>query len=198
MPDKTYTTTEISRICDVYPATVINWIDSGKLRAYVTPGGHRRVTREDLIEFLKRCQIPIPEELYTDKKTVLLVDDDPEMVKLMNRAFSKHKDLFSVQSLGDGVQALVQIGQRPPDLLVLDIIMPGMDGLQVCDKLREIPQTSSMKIVAISGKKISADDEDKHGIHASLKKPFPLEDLIKTAAKLLRIPLSETKNSVSN
>ncbi|MBI4063178.1 MAG: response regulator [Elusimicrobia bacterium] len=190
MSDKTYTTTEISRICDVYPATVINWIDSGKLKAYVTPGGHRRVTRQDLVEFLQKFQIPIPPELVSDKKTILIVDDEPDSVRLLERAFLKHREFFEIRRASGGVEALVEIGKQAPDLLVLDIVMPGLDGLAVCARLREMPQTSKVKIIAVSGRRPPSEKEIKsNGIHAFFKKPFSLADLIAAAAKLLDVPL---------
>jgi len=199
MPGRTYTTTEISRICDVYPASVISWIDSGKLRAYVTPGGHRRVTREDLIEFLKKCRIPIPPEVMSDKKTVLIVEDEPDVARMIERALVRQQDHFAVQKAASGVEALVQIGQRCPDLVILDIVMPGMDGLKVCEKLRSMPETSSLKIIAISGKRTLTDKEiQSHGISAFLKKPFCLEDLVKTAAKLLRIQIEPSSKKAKS
>ncbi|MBI4668938.1 MAG: response regulator [Elusimicrobia bacterium] len=189
MADRTFTTTEISRICDVYPATAINWIDAGKLKAYVTPGGHRRVTRQDLIEFLQKHKIPVPQELFEpEKKAVLIVDDEADIARLIERAFAKHQDVFTTQSVSSGVEAIFQIGQKQPDLLILDIVLPGMNGLEVCAKLRSMPQTSSMKIIAITGKKLLVEDELKaHGIQAMFKKPLELKKLVKIAADLLHV-----------
>jgi len=80
---KTYTTFYISKICDVYPTTVANWIDEGKLKAFTTPGGHRRVSADDLKEFLKKYNMPVPEKLFSNgKKKVLAVDDDKAVLKV--------------------------------------------------------------------------------------------------------------------
>lgn len=193
MPERTYTTTEISRICDVYPATVINWIDSGELRAYVTPGGHRRVTRTDLLEFLKKFSVPVPPELLMERKHILIVEDDLEMSKLLERAFNKYKHIFEVSTVADGMDALLRIGQRMPHLVVLDIMLPRMDGWELAEKLRASPQTNPIKIIVITGKKI-VDEKLPNGlgVHAIFRKPFELADVVKAAAKVLRISLEPT------
>ncbi|MBI4369024.1 MAG: response regulator [Elusimicrobia bacterium] len=190
MGSQTYTTTEISRICDVYPATVINWIDSGELKAYVTPGGHRRVTRQDLIDFLKKFKIPIPPQIVSTQRSIFIVDDDEEFLRLLSRAFGKHKEIFTVHAAASGVEALVQIGQKIPDLVILDVVMPGLDGLQVCSRLRSMPETSKMKIIAMSGKRTLSEKEVRsQGIHVFFRKPFSLVDIVDAAARLLKVSL---------
>src|SRR5262245_35885100 len=87
MPKETFTTFEISRFCNVFVTTVANWIDEGKLPAYRTPGGHRRVMRRDLLEFMAKYNIPIPDDLSGDHETkVLVVDDDPDMIQIVTDA----------------------------------------------------------------------------------------------------------------
>lgn len=194
MANKTYTTTEVSEICDVYPASVVNWVDSGKLKAYVTPGGHRRVVRADLIEFLKHFKIPIPPELLNDKKTVVVLDDEAEVARLVERAFAKYKDSFEVTTSTSAIETLLEIGQNPPDLLIIDMVMPEMDGLEVCAKLNAIENMKSMKIIAISGKRLPTEDlYETHGISAVFKKPLVLADVVQSAAKLLGVHLEQVK-----
>ncbi|MEK6543633.1 MAG: response regulator [Elusimicrobiota bacterium] len=185
---KTYTTTEISRMCDVYPTTVINWINAGSLSAFVTPGGHRRVRREDLVQFLKKFNMPVPEDLMTGQKRVVIIDDDKEMLRLLERSFTKYPDSFSVDCFSDGVEALVHMGQQTPDLVILDIVMPKMDGLQVCERLKGIDDVSGVKIIAITGKRgIDEADLKKHGIDAICYKPFLFPEILQKATHLLRM-----------
>ncbi|MBI2071416.1 MAG: response regulator [Elusimicrobia bacterium] len=196
MAEKTYTTTEIGRICDVYPATVINWIESGDLKAYITPGGHRRVLRRNLIDFLKKYNIPVPSELNSDRKTIMVVDDDPEMIQLIERTFKKYEDYFALTCVPNGVEALLNIGREKPDLMILDIVMPGMDGFELCTKLRSVDDMHSIKILAMTGKKITLDKSLGHyGIHKLFYKPFPLLDLVRAAGKFLRIELPIPKKT---
>ena len=77
-----YTTHEISRFCNVYPTTVINWIKDGLLPAYTTPGGHRRIKKIDLVKLMKKNNMPVPDELAkSGKNKVLVIDDDPKIPK---------------------------------------------------------------------------------------------------------------------
>ena len=147
-----YTTFEISELCEVNPTTVQNWVKEKKLKAHATPGGHRRVRREDLIAFLKRFGMPIPRELEPERPLVLIVDDEEDIRSLLASVMESGSEDLEVVTLPSGVEALLFIGDRKPDLLVLDIVMPGMNGIEVCRKLKSSPQTRNVKIVAITGK----------------------------------------------
>lgn len=194
MADRTYTTHDIARFCDVYPSSVVHWINDGKLRTYKTAGGHHRVTREDLIDFLTRLNMRLPAELVT-RKRVLIVDDDAELAKVVARSFSLNAD-YEVETCGDGINALIRIGQRPPDLVVLDIVIPKMDGVQVCRVLKEKPETSGIKIIAVSGKKLPFSDKKltEVKIDAFFRKPLDLPALTEMAAELLRAGAAPRKS----
>lgn len=187
MPARTYTTHDIARFCDVYPSSVVNWISDGRLKAYSTPGGHHRVTREDLIAFLERFRIPLPRELAARPARVLIVDDDLELTKVVARAFGRRPERFAVEVCHNGIEALIRIGQEPPDLVVLDIVLPKMDGLQVCRVLKSKPETRRVKIVAISGRKPPFNEKKpgEAGIDAFLRKPLDLFELVDAAEGLL-------------
>ena len=87
-----YTTHEISRFCNVYPTTVINWIKDGMLPAYTTPGGHRRIKREDILHLMKKNNMPIPDELSkTGKDRVLVIDDDPKILRMIQTILSQEE-----------------------------------------------------------------------------------------------------------
>ena len=186
MPERTYTTHDIARFCDVYPSSVLHWINGGKLRTYQTDGGHHRVTREDLIDFLQRLNIRLPDELVA-RKRVLIVDDDVELAKVLARAFSRLPE-YEVETCGDGINALIRIGQQPPDLVILDIVIPKLDGIQVCRVLKGRPQTRGIKIIAVSGKKLPFSEKKLVDIKldAFFRKPLDLEELVSRAAELLR------------
>ncbi|PYR65113.1 MAG: hypothetical protein DMG20_15280, partial [Acidobacteria bacterium] len=78
-----YTTHDISRLLQVNPRSVINWIEQKLLPSYRTPGGHRRVRRDDLLAFLRKHQIPTPSSLVDGKFRILIVDDQEEVVNLL-------------------------------------------------------------------------------------------------------------------
>jgi excisionase family DNA binding protein len=146
-----FTTFEISQICGVNPTTVQNWVKGKKLRAFQTPGGHRRVRREDLIAFMKEFGMPIPSELSQNLPLIMIVDDEIDIIEMLEALFKSGESEVNVAKAQSGVEALVMIGESKPDLLILDIMLPGMNGYEVCKKLKSSPNTQNIKIVAISG-----------------------------------------------
>src|SRR5438876_7867800 len=108
-----YTTHEVSRLLHVNPRSVINWIEQSLLPSYRTPGGHRRIRREDLLVFLRKHQIPTPESLVDGQFSVLIVDDEPEIVNLM-KAFLEGEGGYEVLSASDGITALIEVGRVRP------------------------------------------------------------------------------------
>lgn len=184
MPDNTYTTYAIAKICDVYPSSVINWINDGKLKAYMTPGGHHRVTRDNLLEFLKEFKMPIPRELTATGRRVLIVDDEVEVTRVLEKAFQGLPGA-EIETCHDGVDALIRIGQQMPDLVVLDIVLPKMDGFEVCKILKSKPETRGIKIIGVSGKTEPEKDPARYKIDAFFQKPLDIEQLIASAEALL-------------
>jgi len=146
-----YTTFEISGICGVNPTTVQNWIKGKRLKAFQTPGGHRRVRREDLISFMKEFGMPLPKYLTQDHPLAMIVDDEEVILDMLEEMLKSGDETVSVVRAESGVAALLMIGECKPDLLILDIMMPGMNGFEVCQKLKSNSSTKNIKIIAISG-----------------------------------------------
>ncbi len=171
------TTFEISEICEVNPTTVQNWVKEGKLKAYVTPGGHRRIRRQDLIRFMKAFGMPMPAEISEPAPYVIIVDDEKEVVDLLTEVMLSGEEELEVAGAQNGVDALLMIGERNPDLLILDIMMPGMNGIEVCQKLKSGATTRSLKIVAITGDHDPATRDRVLAAGADLffAKPFDME-----------------------
>jgi excisionase family DNA binding protein len=191
MPRRSYLTTfEISQICEVNPTTVQNWVKEKKLKAHATPGGHRRVRREDLIRFMKEFGMPIPAELEEPPPFVLIVDDEKDVIELLTSVMQSGEEDIEVAGAQSGVDALLIIGERKPDLVVLDIMMPGMDGIEVCQKLKSSPVTKNLRIVAISG------DHDPNvrgrilaaGADLFFAKPFDMISFRDECLNLMRSP----------
>ncbi|MBI5246260.1 MAG: response regulator [Elusimicrobia bacterium] len=195
MPERTYTTHDIAKFCDVYPSSVMHWINGGKLRTQRTAGGHHRVTREDLVAFLRGLNIRIPDELVA-RRRVLVVDDDAELAKVVARAFSRRAE-YEVETCGDGINALIRIGQQPPNLVILDIVIPKMDGIQVCRVLKSQPKTKDIKIIAISGQKLPFSEKKLLDLKVDgfFRKPLDLKELTALAAELLRVETSPRKSA---
>ncbi len=187
MPRRTSLTTfEISDICEVNPTTVQNWVKEGKLKAYATPGGHRRILREDLIRFLKEFGMPVPASLNEPCPYVLIVDDEKDVLDLLTEVMLSGEEELEVAGAENGVDALLKIGQRSPDLLILDIVMPGMNGIEVCRKLKTGATTKNLKIVAITGDHDPAVQDRALAAGADLfyTKPF---DMMKFRADCIQL-----------
>ena len=180
-----YTTHEVSRLLHVNPRSVINWIEQSLLPSYRTPGGHRRIRHDDLLAFLRKHQIPTPASLVGGKFDVLIVDDDPEIVDLM-KSFLDREGEYEISSASDGITAMIEVGRVKPDLLILDIRIPGVDGVEVCRRLKA-DSSNKTAIIAVSG---SPDNEKKvieAGADAFMLKPIDLDRLHAEARRLLRV-----------
>lgn len=182
------TTGQVAKYCHVTHRGVLKWVASGKLKAYRTPGKHSRVSREDFIAFLKEYKMPIPQELAVRepaKKKVLIVDDDRGMVHSLQRLLML-EDQFTIETAFDGFEAGQKFVAFGPDLVILDIHMPGMDGYQVCVHIRQKLNNTKVKILAITG--ASEADEAQRiitlGADDYLLKPFKHE-LMKEKIKRL-------------
>jgi excisionase family DNA binding protein len=183
---KTYSTFDIAGMLEVVPGTVANWIDSGKLKAFATLGGHRRVSREDLLAFLRDNAIPVPEPLANSsgKKKILIVEDDEKFLNLVVKALKTFKD-FELLTATDGFQAGQLVEGRKPDLVVLDIMLPDINGFKVCELIKA--RNKSTRVIAITG----YDSEDIKskilgaGADVYLIKPFQFKTLFGHVESLL-------------
>jgi excisionase family DNA binding protein len=180
-----YTTHEVSRLLHVNPRSVINWIEQSLLPSYRTPGGHRRIRRDDLLAFLRKHQIPTPESLVEGKFNVLIVDDELEIVDLV-KTFLLRQGAYDVATASDGITALLEVGRAKPDLLILDIMIPGVDGIEVCRRIKNDSNNRTI-IIAVSGSAEHENDILRAGADAFMVKPLDLERLQSEARRLLRV-----------
>jgi excisionase family DNA binding protein len=169
-----YSSRDIGRLVGADPSSVNRWIDSGRLKAYRTPGGHRRVLHDDLLLFLGEWGIPIPEELRSLALTLLIVDDDEAYLRSLRKALMRIDRLLDIHTSTSGIEALIQVGAKRPDVVVLDVYMPGLDGVEVCTRIKSSPDTQNIIVIANTGRP-SAQLEKRMleaGATAFLLKPF--------------------------
>ena len=148
-----FTTSEVARYCAVTNDGVLKWIKSGKLRAFSTPGGHYRVSADDFREFLQKYDIPIDESFFTGAsrtRSVLVVDDEPDIREIVRRVLKEMEPNLRVEEASDGYEAGIKIGSMQPDLVIMDVMMPKVDGLSLCKSIRDNPETRSIKVLAIT------------------------------------------------
>lgn len=171
-----FTTFEAAKLCHVSPLSIINWVNAGRLPAFRTPGGHRRIRREDLIRFMKDNGIPIPEELKdgSGRLRVLVVDDEPNIRNVLAEHLTSRPNPYEVSTAADGFEAGRLVATTRPDVVVLDLRMPGLDGFQVCRTIKSDPDTSSTVVIAMTGYHTPETEERilECGAVKCLAKPF--------------------------
>src|SRR5262245_6330513 len=105
-----YTTHEVSRLLHVNPRSVINWIEQSLLQSYRTPGGHRRIRHDDLMAFLRKHQIPTPASLVAGKFSILIVDDDQEIIALLKEYLERQAN-YEIEDAAVGISHLISVRQ---------------------------------------------------------------------------------------
>ena len=186
--DKPLTTGEVAKYCHVSSAAVWKWIKQGKLSAYRLPGGRYRIEKAALKGFLREHNMPIAHEFFRKKvKRVLVIDDEPSVVEIAGRALHQIGEDVVVATAGDGFEAGLQVATFKPDLLILDLMMPGIDGFQVCRLIRRNPATSHIKILIITayGSHENLQRALDAGADDFMHKPVDIEYLKDKAMSLL-------------
>jgi excisionase family DNA binding protein len=153
MSKAVFTTFETAKLCHVSPLSIINWVNAGRLPAFRTPGGHRRIRREDLIRFMKDSGIPLPEDLQdgSGKHRVLVVDDEESIRELLSDHLQARTPSYEVLTAADGFEAGRLVATFKPDVVLLDLRMPGLDGFQICRTIKAAPESANTAVIAITG-----------------------------------------------
>jgi excisionase family DNA binding protein len=183
-----FTTGEAADICKVSQQTIIRCFDSGRLKGFRVPGSRfRRIPRDALLAFMRDNQIP-PDALQTGKAKVLVVDDDPEIVELFVDVLERD-GRFEVRTAGTGYDAGMITTEFRPDLILLDYMLPDINGNVVCRSIRQKEEFAGTKIVIVSGvvNQEEIDELLKAGADDFVKKPFNIEKLIERIGQLLAV-----------
>ena len=183
-----FTTGEAAKICKVSQQTIIRCFDSGQLKGFRVPGSRfRRIPREQLYTFMRENGIPT-DALDSGKRKILVVDDDPELVELICDQLERD-GRFEVRNVNNGFGAGMLIKEFRPDLIVLDVMLPDINGKEVCQLVRSDKSMDDVRVVCISG---MVEDHKVQELKAAgaddfLKKPFDVDVLIDRVCQLLDI-----------
>lgn len=183
-----FTTGEAAQVCKVSQQTIIRCFDAGRLHGFRVPGSRfRRIPREELLRFMKSNEIPT-DGFSTGKKKVLVVDDDPSIVELFTEVLGRDKRL-EVRSAATGYDAGIVSSTFKPDLMILDFMLPDVNGNVVCQTVRRNDQLKDMKIIIVSGvvNQAEIDGLIAAGANEFIKKPFDLETLMGRVEAMLEI-----------
>ncbi|MCE5279351.1 MAG: response regulator [Planctomycetaceae bacterium] len=177
---KALSTLKIAGMLGVAVASVSNWIDQGLLKAGRTPGGHRRVLPEDLITFLRRQNLPIPPQIMPAHPKVLVVDDEEPLAQWIGEMILSQYPSCLVSLAHDGYAAGDMVASLKPDVVILDLRMPGMDGFEVCKRIKSKPHATHTCVIAVTA--MHSPDVEKRilqcGAGACLPKPIDPDALL--------------------
>ena len=189
---KVFTTGEAAKVCKVSQQTIIRCFDSGRLTGFRVPGSKfRRIPREELIRFMRENEIPL-ETIGSDRKRVLIVDDEPEIVSLITDLLESD-GRFDVRSAGTGYDAGIETERFKPQLIVLDYMLPDINGNVVCQRVRESDLSADTRVLCVSGVVEHSEVQRLRDAGADdfLKKPFDLRELVQRIESLLDIPSNQ-------
>lgn len=185
-PKNVFTTGEVADICKLSQQTVIRCFDNGRLKGYRVPGSRfRRIPRESLILFMREHNLPL-DQLDLGKTRILVVDDDPEIVDMLVEVLERD-GRFEVQTASTGFDAGMRTREFRPDLIILDFMLPDINGNAVCRSIRSDQTLRDVRIIIVSGvvdrthvQKLLDDGADDF-----IQKPFNIQHLINRIGELV-------------
>jgi excisionase family DNA binding protein len=167
------TPTEAATLLMVSPITVRQWAAKGLLKAELTLGGHRRFLWHELERFARDNGLSLQRSDAGYVARLLVVDDDPQIARLLAEILDAHEGL-TIETALDGFEAGIKVQQFNPDLVLIDLMMPGLDGFEVCRRLKADPVTRGIRLIAMTGLP-SAEDTERAlaaGAERCFAKPF--------------------------
>ncbi|MCF0241260.1 MAG: response regulator [Treponema sp.] len=180
---------EVANICGVVNQTAINWINTGHLKAFKTPGGQYRVYPSDLLSFMHERKMYIPQSLMdicADKdqnqaKTLLVIDDDIAFNSVVVKFIGERMPQIAISSAHDGFEAGVQMSSNRPRCIILDIDLPGVNGIELCRKIHDTEMYGKPKIIVVTGLQDAEVEEKVKSLGADFffKKPVQLSEIHK-------------------
>jgi excisionase family DNA binding protein len=187
-----FTTGEAAKICKVSQQTIIRCFDSGQLKGFRVPGSRfRRIPRAELYSFMRDNGIPT-DALETGKRKVMVVDDDQELVELISEVLERD-GRFEVRSVNNGFDAGMMVKDYRPNVIVLDVMLPDINGREVCQRVRADSSMNDCRIICISGmvEEDKIDELRTSGANDFLHKPFEIEALIERICRMLEMDLAK-------
>ncbi len=182
-----FTIPEAAKLCSVNRTTMLRWAKSGKIKSYSTPGGHKRILNGDLKEWFESNGLPFDIKKFQKNKTkILIVDDDSSVRYYLKKILGGV--LIDLCEATDGFDAGKKLIQFDPDLIILDLFMPNMDGFKLCENIKNDESTKKIKILILSGQ---GTKENRHkalslGADAFLDKPSDKKEIIDCVEMLLQ------------
>lgn len=175
---KYLTPNEVAELLMVSPVTVRQWAQKGQLKAETTPGGHRRFLIHEIERFAREHGLSL-QRASDNTFHILIVDDDEQLTRYMYELFSDHTNVVT-EIAHSGFEAGQKVQSFKPDLMLLDLMMPGINGIEVCRELKSEPSTKAIRVVAMTGHYSQENVAAilSAGAEACLKKPLEVDELL--------------------
>lgn len=176
-----YSALEVANICGVVNQTAINWIRNGHLKAFTTPGGQYRVYKEDLIAFMNERNMRLTDEL-SEKLSILIVDDDKGLNTILTKYIKKNYETADVFQAFDGFEAGIMITEHKPNLIFLDLNLPGVDGFSLCEKINSSESFGKPTVFVITSLQDEGIEEKVKNLGAKefFQKPIDFSEVSKS------------------
>lgn len=170
---------DVAKLLRIEPATVRLWTQNGRLRSTKTAGGHRRFHYHDVDMFAREHNIALPARAG-DALRILVVDDDKHAAAMVKAVLLSADPAIQIETAHDGFAAGQTVEKFEPHIIILDLIMPGVDGYQLCKTLKNDPATVAVRIIAVTGdpKPTAAAEIVRLGAEVCLAKPLQKEQLL--------------------
>jgi excisionase family DNA binding protein len=183
-----FTTGEAAEICKISQQTIIRCFDAGRLEGFRVPGSRfRRIPRQSLVKFMKENKIPL-DSIESGKRKVLIVDDDAEIIELIVDVLNRD-GRFETKTASSGYEAGMATEKFRPELILLDYMLPDVNGNVVCQTIRKNPEFENIKIIIVSG--VVKQDEIaqllKSGAQDFIRKPFDVTELTGKITSVLQM-----------
>lgn len=185
------TPNEVAELLLVSPVTVRQWAQKGKLEARTTAGGHRRFSIDSVRQFAVKEGMAARLNGIANR-SILVVDDDDQLNRFLVELFKSRDEGALVESASNGFEAGSKVQQVMPDVVLLDIMMPGMDGFEVCERLKTNVDTMHIQVIAMSGYHSQENEERvmNAGADQFLKKPFSNKEVLQACGFMNASPQS--------
>ena len=189
---KTYLTTgEIGKVLHVTRVTVYRWIKLRQLRAVRVYKGKYRVSKNDFAGFLRQHDLhnQVSSGMVTTPTVkILIIDDEPNVVVAVKTFLGKANPHYHIAGATSGFEAGQLVNSFRPDVVILDLLMPGVDGFSVCRKIKSDPHTRKTRIIAVTtcSSRENLEKIRKEGADIVLTKPFDYQKLLSSVEKLTK------------
>ena len=191
---------EAAELLNVSPVTLRQWSQKGRIPFQITPGGHRRYKRSELYSFAKIMGMELSDPsapAQTDfvhgkplqSLSILIVDDNKELCEFLKVMLERYEPNWQITLAHDGFEAGLRVQQLKPDVMIVDLNLPGLNGDELCLNIKSIDDLKHVRLIGMSGMIDAAgiDQFLRAGAEIVLEKPITQEDLTKSITSIFRV-----------